>query len=151
MPWRTCYEMRGTVDRGVEFMTQTESNWGAGNLFTVHLWWHLALYLLDATAGRSRCWPSTTASCTTRDSMGVPIEMLDASALLWRLHLDGIDTGDRFEALADAWSASAVAQPWYVFNDVHAVMALAGAGRLAEARTLVTRLQADATSTTARS
>jgi hypothetical protein len=59
--------------------------------------------------------------------------MLDASALLWRLMLDGHDTGDRFAALADAWAGRTELPPWYVFNDLHATMAFAGAGRLADA------------------
>ena len=59
----------------------------------------------------------------------MPIEMLDASALLWRLHLDGIDTGGRFGPLAEAWAPKAGGQAWYAFNDLHATMAFAGAGR----------------------
>ena len=75
-------------------------------------------------------------------SLGVPIEMLDASALLWRLRLEDVDTGGRFGPLADAWAATSDAAPWYAFNDLHAVMAFAGAGRLADARELVGRLTA---------
>ena len=48
---------------------------------------------------------STTGTCTTPSSAGVPLEMLDASALLWRLKLDGVDSGTRFAALADAWAS----------------------------------------------
>ena len=55
--------------------------------------------------------------------------MLDASALLWRLLLDGVDTGDRFAVLAEAWAPKVADTPWYAFNDLHAVMALAGADR----------------------
>ena len=65
--------------------------------------------------------------------------MLDASALLWRLLLDGIDTGGRFGPLADAWAPKAAAAPWYVFNDLHATMAFVGAGRLAEAHGVIGR------------
>ncbi len=63
--------------------------------------------------------------------------MLDASSLLWRMVLDGVDTGDRFATLADAWSLKAAAAPWYAFNDLHAVMAFAGAGRLPEVRAVI--------------
>ena len=102
----------------------------------MHLWWHLALYLLEA--GRIDDVLSIyDATSTTRRRDGVPLEMLDASALLWRLRLDGVDAGDRFAALADAWSTRTDAEPWYVFNDVHAVMALCGAGRIADARAVV--------------
>ncbi len=33
----------------------------------------------------------------------VILEMIDASAMLWRLHLRGIDVGNRWQPLADAW------------------------------------------------
>jgi hypothetical protein len=60
--------------------------------------------------------------------------------MLWRLHLDGIDTGTRFATLADAWSTAADARRWYAFNDVHATLAYVGAGRLGDAERLVERM-----------
>jgi hypothetical protein len=66
--------------------------------------------------------------------------MLDASALLWRLHLDGQDDGGRFAPLADAWATRTEGRPWYVFNDLHAVFALVGAGRIGDAEQVVERL-----------
>jgi tetratricopeptide (TPR) repeat protein len=133
------YEMQGRVDDGIAFMRSDDTRWEAGNLFTVHNWWHLALYELEA--GR----PGQSLAIYDREvhhegSLGVPIEMLDASALLWRLLLDGIETGGRFDALADAWAPKAAATPWYAFNDLHATMAFAGAGRLGDAHDLIGRL-----------
>jgi hypothetical protein len=57
------------------------------------------------------------------------MELLDAASLLWRLYLDGSDQEARWQALADAWAARED-PPFYAFNDVHAVMAFVGAGRL---------------------
>ena len=133
-----AYEMQGRVDDGIRFLTQRERNWGSGNLFTVHNWWHLGLFQLEA--GR----PDTALSIYDREihhaqSAGIALEMLDASAMLWRLMLDGVDTGDRFATLADAWANWSAADPWYVFNDLHATMAFVGAGRVDEARQLVAR------------
>lgn len=54
--------------------------------------------------------------------------MVDASAMLWRLHLRGIDVGNRWQAVADSWVPIATAGN-YVFNDLHAVMAFVGANR----------------------
>ena len=48
------------------------------------------------------------------------------------MSLDGVDTGGRWKALADAWEAKDPT-PWYVFNDLHAIMAFVGAGRQAQA------------------
>ena len=97
------YEMQGRIDEGIRFLRTRQADWGDGNLFTVHNWWHLALYLLEAG--------DTVDSLAIYDrhihndqSAGVPLEMLDASALLWRLHLDRVDVGGRFDPLADAWA-----------------------------------------------
>jgi len=129
-------EMQGRVDDGIRFLRSREADWGAGNLFTVHNWWHLALYLLEA--GRhDEVLAIYDARVHHDGSDGVPLEMLDGSALLWRLMLDGIDTGGRFELLADAWTRRLGGDSWYVFNDLHAVVALCGAGRLDDARAVV--------------
>ena len=126
------YEMQGRIDDGIRFMGQRAGDWGTGNLFTVHNWWHLALYELEA--GRpERALAIYDAEIHHGESLGVPIEMLDASALLWRCYLDGIDTGGRFGPLAEAWAPKTGGQPWYAFNDLHATMAFAGAGRLGDA------------------
>ena len=100
----------------------------------MHNWWHLALYQLEA--GRpERALEIYDAEIHNAGSLGVPLEMLDGSALLWRLHLDGVDTGGRFGVLADAWVPKAAGAPWYAFNDLHAAMAFVGADRLGDART----------------
>jgi hypothetical protein len=58
----------------------------------------------------------------------IVLEMIDASALLWRLHLKGVDVGNRWQAVADNWEPIAAAGN-YAFNDMHAMMAFVGAGR----------------------
>ncbi|MEY2582508.1 MAG: hypothetical protein QOE09_2357 [Ilumatobacteraceae bacterium] len=130
------YEMQGRVDEGMRFLEGETTRWESGNLFTVHNWWHLALFHLEA--GRpERSLSIYDAEIHHAQSAGVPIEMLDASGLLWRLLLDEVDTGDRFATLADAWSAKATGEPWYAFNDLHAAMAFAGAGRREDLRNLL--------------
>jgi len=130
-----AFEMQGHVDEGVAFMRARVGDWGDGNLFTVHNWWHLALYHLELGE-----IDDVLAIYDERvhhgGSAGVPIEMLDASAMLWRLHLDGVDGGDRFAVLADAWAPKAD-DGWYAFNDLHAVVALVGAGRITDAQRVV--------------
>lgn len=136
------HEMRGAVDTGIRFLRSPDTAWESGNLFTVHNWWHLALYQLEA--GRpDEALAIYDAEIHHDQSENVPIEMLDASALLWRLHLDGVDTGDRFAVLAEAWTPHTGRASWYAFNDVHAAMALVGAGRLDDARAVADRLAAD--------
>ncbi|MFN0092160.1 MAG: tetratricopeptide repeat protein, partial [Acidimicrobiales bacterium] len=142
------YEMRGRVDEGLRFLAARERDWGEGNLFTVHNWWHRALYCLEAGAVDAAL-AVYDAHIHHPGAAGVPLELLDASALLWRLLLDGIDVGGRFDPLADAWAAKA-AESWYVFNDLHAVMAFAGAGRLDDAEAVLARLAAESTAAAGR-
>ena len=145
------HEMRGDVAGGVAFLDDQAAGWHDGNLFTVHLAWHRALFLLDA--GRVDDVLATYDTWAySAEVPAAPLQLVDASALLWRLLLDGVDTADRFAGLADAWALAlaraggpgATEASWYPFNDAHAVMALAGAGRLGEARAVVVRLEADA-------
>jgi hypothetical protein len=135
------YEMQGRVDDGLRFLLTRTDDWGSGNLFTVHNWWHLALYHLEAGA-IADALAIYDRQIHHAESAGVPIEMLDASALLWRLHLEGHDVGDRWAVLADAWASRLQHEPWYAFNDLHGVMAMVGAGRNADARAAIARLEA---------
>ncbi|MCY1532070.1 hypothetical protein D9M68_673160 [compost metagenome] len=66
----------------------------------------------------------------------VLLDMVDASALLWRLHLQGIDVGERWQTLADRWEPLASAGN-YAFNDAHAMLAFVGADRPQAAHTLL--------------
>jgi len=59
------------------------------------------------------------------------MEMIDASAMLWRLHLRGVDVAGRFADLADLWAPLATAGN-YAFNDMHAMIAFVGSGRTKE-------------------
>ena len=64
------------------------------------------------------------------------LDMIDASALLWRLQLRGVDLGDRWDALADRWAVVSDAST-YAFNDLHAMMAFVGADRMGDAARLL--------------
>jgi hypothetical protein len=120
------YEMQGRVDDGLRFLLTRTDDWGSGNLFTVHNWWHLGLYHLEA-GDPGAALAIYDSQIHHAGSAGVPIEMLDASALLWRLHLDGHAVGDRWGVLAEAWASRLEDEPWYAFNDLHGVMAMVGA------------------------
>src|SRR5690606_24884071 len=62
--------------------------------------------------------------------------LIDASALLWRLMLDGADVSEQLDALAQAWAPYAE-DAHCAFNDLHAMFAFAGARRWDLAKRLV--------------
>ncbi|MFJ7961012.1 tetratricopeptide repeat protein [Streptomyces sp. NPDC096319] len=129
------YEMEGRFTEGTAYLDARADDWSAGTFLSVHTWWHYALYALEA-GSTDTALGVYDAALHHEDSRGVAMELLDAAAMLWRFHLAGSDQARRWEALADAWSARAD-PPFYAFNDVHAVMAYVGAGRVAEARALI--------------
>jgi hypothetical protein len=129
------YEMQGRFADGLRYLDQRVRQWGEGNFFNVHNWWHYGLFALEA--GRPDIALGIyDGALHSEASEGVVMEMLDAVSLLWRLFLDGAGESERWSVLADAW-APKVVKAHYAFNDMHAVMAFVGSGRLSEARALV--------------
>jgi hypothetical protein len=133
------YEMQGQVPAGVRFMRERRSDWSEGNFLNVHNSWHYALYLLQAgnNAGALVVYDQFLHHGGSED---IALELLDATALLWRLWLEGMPAGDRWRPLAEAW-ARLLAPGYYPFNDMHAVMAFIGNGELGRAREVVAALE----------
>lgn len=127
-------EMQNRRSEGVAWMRGNQAAWTDGSFFAVHNWWHLALFYL----GQDQV--AETLDLLDGPIMGsgsaIVLEMIDASAMLWRLQLRGIDVGDRWSALAERWSPLATAAN-YAFNDMHAMMAFVGSGRSACADALL--------------
>ncbi len=134
------YEMRGRIAQGVAFMRDHQENWSTGNFLKVHNSWHYVLYLLQGgdVPGALAVYDRVLHHDGSKD---VALELLDASSLLWRLHLEDEAVGDRWRSLAHAWGRQ-LTPGYYPFNDVHAAMAFIGAGDLERCRELVTGLEA---------
>ena len=131
-----CMEMQGRIDEGITFLTARENDWAPENGFAFHNWWHLALYQL----ARQR-YADVLGVFDTRihpDAPDSALQLLDATALLWRLFLQRVDIADRAARVADNWQQRlSTERGFYVFNDLHAMMAFAMAGRAADADQLV--------------
>jgi tetratricopeptide (TPR) repeat protein len=134
-------EMQGRLGEGGAWIEETAAAWEPDNGLSFHNWWHRALFLLDAgdAAGALELYDRRIRPGRS----DVALEMIDAAALLWRMHLRGHDTGDRFAALAEDW-ARRLDDGYYAFNDAHALAALLGAGRAADAARLLRNLERDA-------
>jgi hypothetical protein len=135
-------EMQGRAQDGIGWMAAREPYWASDdNFFKVHNWWHRALCHLDLGQVEEvlRLYDGPIRGSRSV----VALDLVDASALLWRLCLTGHDVGDRWTELAHAWDQHADGR-LYPFNDWHAVMAYLGAGREAAIERVLAELERSA-------
>lgn len=119
-------EMQGRQRDGIAWMRANLEAWSRDSFFSVHNWWHLALYHLEL-GEVDEVLALFDGPIHGRHSTLI-LEMIDASSMLWRLTLRGVDVGERWHAVADHWAPVATAGN-YAFNDMHAMMAFSGAGQ----------------------
>ena len=135
-------EMQGRAEEGIAWLRATAPDWTRSAGYAPHLWWHLALCHLDLS--------DTDAALRILDHKlhgGIGPEtsvLVDVSALLWRLHLRGVDVVARWRPVAEAWAKRQVGglRP---FTDTHAMLAFVAAGRRSNAEELINALLTSST------
>ena len=127
-------EMQDRRRDGVAWFRGDLPAWTGDSFFQVHNWWHLALFHLGLGEVDEVLALYDGPIWGAKSEMA--FDMVDAAALLWRLHLRGVDLGERWAALADAYEAK-IDKGTYAFDDAHAMMAFVGAGRTEAARALL--------------
>lgn len=142
VPWAVhavahVMEMQGRFEEGGAWLRQYQHTWADGNGFAGHLWWHKALFRLEAldSAGVMRLLDSHLSGA----ALQITLQRVDAAAMLWRLHLLGHDVSAAAAALLQGWATDGDAAGYYAFNDVHLVMALLAAGDVPRAEAWVAR------------
>jgi hypothetical protein len=127
-------EMQNRRADGIRWLGETSAVWSEASSLAVHNWWHLALFHLGLDQ------VDEAVALLDRQVLDRPVpvvlEMIDASAMLWRLQLRGYPVGDRWNKLAEQWAAVSE-QSLYAFNDFHAMMAFVGADRAGDAQRLL--------------
>jgi len=124
-------EMQGRYDDGRRWLAGWRPDWGAAdgpqvNGFAGHLGWHEALFALEA---RDHAAALDAFDAYLRaEANEIGLQRVDAASLLWRLQLHGADVGHRWRALLDGWHLDDTQAGDSAFNDVHALIALLGAG-----------------------
>ncbi len=124
-------EMQGRHEEGARWMSEWRPSWGEGNGFAGHLGWHEALFALESL-DHARAL-AVFDDYLRAEVNEITLQRVDAASLLWRLSLQGADVGDRWQRLRAGWTLDARAAGSSAFNDVHALLALIGAGELAHA------------------
>lgn len=126
-------EMQGRSSEGIEWLESTRADWRCDNAMAGHNHWHLALMHLGRGEHAEALALYDEAVAPTPQSL--TLNLADASSLLWRLQLRGVDAGARWATLAGRWQAQGV---WggSAFLDLHAAMAFVAAGDIRAVETL---------------
>ncbi len=126
-------EMRNAPKDGIALLGPTRGIWSSGSFLASHNSWHLALFELELDHHDEVLQLYDEAIGGTGSQ--VVLDLVDASAMLWRLHLRGEALGGRFQAVAERWVAVG-GYGKYSFNDLHAMLAFVGADRPLDQRAL---------------
>jgi tetratricopeptide (TPR) repeat protein len=118
-------EMQSRQRDGIAWMRADTDAWTKESFLQVHNWWHLALFHYDLGEVDEVLGLYDEPIYGSRSKLA--LNMVDASAILWRLNLGGAEVGDRWNTLANNWAKAGHGN--YAFNDAHAMMAFVGAGR----------------------
>ncbi|HEU0201304.1 MAG TPA: tetratricopeptide repeat protein [Burkholderiaceae bacterium] len=131
------FEMTGRAPEGQRWLLAHRAGWDGDTTVARHCWWHLALLHLQRgeAAAALALYDTHLAGRPRRLS-----DLIDASALLWRVFLHADDAGERWLDLADDW-APHLADGFCTFSDLHAMMAFVGARRWGLATQLVRELE----------
>jgi tetratricopeptide (TPR) repeat protein len=128
------YEMQAAFSKGMKYLEARKDDWAKGNFFLNHNWWHYALYTLEA--GQDDRALKIHDSVLFTDDTNLALQLLDATALCWRLYLEGQDVSARFKKHAELWMCK-LEPAFYAFNDMHMAMAFVGAGLERDAERLI--------------
>ena len=136
-------EMQGRHEEGRRWMGRWRPDWAEGNGFVGHLGWHEALFALESLDHAGAL--ATFDAYLRAEVNEITLQRVDAASMLWRLRLHGADVGERWHALLARWPLDADAAAGHsAFNDMHALLALIGAGDLPGARAWAARSTAAA-------
>ncbi|MEM6487449.1 MAG: tetratricopeptide repeat protein, partial [Pseudomonadota bacterium] len=135
-----AFEMTGRGEEGLAFTAALEPDWGQVNNFRYHLHWHRGLYLLEQNR-TAEVLALYDAEVGADPDSGFYLDMLNCSSMLWRLEMQGVDVGDRWQALAGV-AAKRSGEEELIFVTLHYAMALIAAGRPGQIDALEAHLEA---------
>ena len=135
------YDMTARPDSGIALIENNTGAWDHCNNFRYHVWWHKALLHVDR--GELDVALGLYDAQIRADKTDDYRDISNATSLLVRLELDGVDVGARWEELADLAEAR-TEDGCVVFADLHYMLALTGADRTGAQNDMMQRFARDA-------
>ncbi len=135
------HDMRSEPSAGITLIEDHKACWDNSNNFRYHVWWHKALLHMDK--GEMDVALGLYDSQIRADKTDDYRDISNATSLLMRLELEGIETGDRWEELG-ALAEKRIDDGCVVFADLHYQLALAGASKGEASEAMQLRFARDA-------
>ena len=132
-------EMTGRHRDGVEWVRGLAPHWSVVNNFRFHLHWHESLYHLELGDFEEvfRIYDEEVVSDIESEFY---LDICNASSLLRRLEMYGLDVGDRWQQLAEV-SRRHVGDTELIFVTLHYLMALVSAGADDDADAMIATIE----------
>lgn len=137
------HDMTANAAKGLDWLTGREAAWAHCNNFRYHVWWHKALMHLDLGQVEAvlNLYDTQIRSDRTDDYRDIS----NATSLLMRLELEGVNVGNRWEELSEL-CANRTEDGCLIFADLHYLMALTGDKRPGATSRMLQRIAQDAKS-----
>lgn len=119
-------EMTERHAEGIEWVNNLEQDWSTVNNFRFHLYWHKCLYHLERGEFDIVLHIYDQQIVSDIDS-DFYLDICNASSLLWRLEMFGVDVGNRWHKLAEV-SQNHIQDTDLIFVTLHYLMALIAGG-----------------------
>ena len=120
------FEMQQRHRDGVRWIDSLESAWSTANNFRFHVAWHRCLYQLELGDYGAILQTYDEELISDLES-GFNLDLCNATSLLWRLELHGVDVGERWQRLAEISKPHAGDRD-LIFISLHYWMALISTG-----------------------
>ena len=117
------YDMTHRTHSGIDLIDRNADAWGHCNNFRFHVWWHKALLHLDQ--GEIDAVLDLYDTKVRDEKTDDYRDFSNASSLLMRLELEGVDVGDRWIELANL-AENRTEDGSLTFADMHYMLALIG-------------------------
>ena len=133
-------EMTGRSAEGAEFLGTATDSWAHCNNFGSHMFWHLALFLMElGRIDEVFALYDTAIRANRTDDFR---DIANGASLLMRLELLGHSVGDRWAEMGEI-AARRIADRQLVFADLHYLLALLRSGKGDQSRSLIATLVGD--------
>lgn len=135
------HDMTCDAGAGLDWLDGREAAWAHCNNFRFHVWWHKALMHLDL--GQIDEVLALYDREVRKERTDDYRDISNATSLLARLELEGVEVGNRWEELS-ALCAKRTEDGSLIFADLHYLLALTATGDDENAARMIARIASDA-------